>query len=170
MKRRTFLIAATCLTIFVGISFVGGVFVASMHPSARAKAALPRFSVEQLEVGTLKLLEGPDLGDFGGYKNRLLAYKTPDGNLKVWFVPVKNGLIGLPDIRWWRPFHLCSNLSAVNQYNGIEITCLDENISDWWRSEWKWDITGKNLGKWVDDLLPAQGVIEGNYFVYGKNS
>jgi hypothetical protein len=85
-------------------------------------------------------------------------------------IPVKNGLVGMPDLHWWKPFHNCAQFKIIKESKKSIITCSDQSISDWWAGEWRWDMNGVNLGKFVDDLEPAKGIVEGGYFIYAKRS
>lgn len=171
MNRKKVLAISTSCVITVGVILAMTPFVSSLKPSARADAQLKRFEMSRLEVEDLSILSGPSLGEvFDGYEIKLLGYRSSDGSLKVWQVPAKNGDVGMPDLHWCRPIHSCSRLSVIDIGKGATISCVDEDIPDWWAKEWRWDLNGVNLGGMVDDLVEATGVVENGYFVYAKSS
>lgn len=78
----------------------------------------------------------------------------------------------MPDLRWWRPVYLCEDFGLAPDRSGDGQTpvmqCNDTNeVISWWKPRWRWDANGKNLGTTVDDLSPAKGAVEGDFFVYG---
>ncbi len=158
----------------VGILVAMSPFISSMKPSAKAKAELPRIDISVLDSGVLHFYDNPARGAFfNGYKWKLLVYKSPDGLIRVWDIPVRNGSVGMPDIHWWRPVHSCQTFALINKvegFNKIQITCLDTDIPEWWAKHWRWYTNGKNIEQMVDDLDESSGVIEGKYFIYGKRS
>lgn len=171
MNRRRFLIATTFTTFIVGVVLASIPFFGSLRPNARAEAALPRFNISGIGAGDLYVMENPIFGgNYNGYEFKLLFYKDSFGQIKVWVVPVKDGLVGMPDIHWWRPIHQCQKFEVVTEGTEKVLACLDKDISDWWSKQWKWTIKGENIEGMVDDLESAKGVIEDKYFVYAKGS
>ncbi len=169
MERRKFLVIATLSMCFLGIFLVSIVFIGSLVPSEKAIAALPRFDISELEAGKLSLLSGPTLGEYSrGYEMRLLSYKSSSGKIKVWEVPVKDGRIGMPDLRWYLPEYACANFKIVRDADKAIIACQDQETSEWWAKQWMWTLDGNNIEGMVDNLQPARGKIEGKYFVYDR--
>lgn len=144
-------------------------FFGSLKPSARSNAELSRYDISGIPAGTLAIPDGPILGElFNGYKLKLLVYRSNSGQITAWRVPVKNGLVGMPDLHWFKPVHACQDLRVIGEGESRSIACLDQNVSDWWLNEWRWSLNGINLGSMVDDLDTAVGMVEGKLFVYAK--
>lgn len=107
-----------------------------------------------------------------GYSWAILFLRKKDSALEAWDIPVKNGSVGMPDLKWWRPTYECKEFGpsfvGVNINEQAPIKCHDQEIPEWWASEWQWNINGKSLGKMVEDMAPTNGTLEGKYFVVGK--
>jgi hypothetical protein len=170
MNRKQILAILTFAVIATGVIISMTPFMGSLRPGARADAALPRYSLIGLSVGQMSILEGPSLGEiFNSYELKLLAYKSTEGKINVWKVPVKNGRVGMPDLHWWKPIYDCAQLKVLKGPSESVITCTDENVPKGWAEDWRWDLSGVNLGKMVDDLESAKGVVENGYFVFAKS-
>ena len=90
-------------------------FVGSLKPSAKAEANLPRIDVSDLKNGTFKIVEHPEFGVlYGGYMWGLFFYKGNNGAVHAWDVPIVNGHVAMPDIKWWRPAFEQKTGTAIN--------------------------------------------------------
>jgi hypothetical protein len=176
MDRRKFLLGAVCSLFLVG--FVGALtpFVSSMSPNAKANAALERIDISKIHPGKLILTES-----YSGYENRyngynwsLLIYKKYNGQLNVWNIPTKGKVVGMPDIRWYRPYFECNQFGPTFVNGKVDeskpIKCHNSNQPDGWFMKLEWDIDGNVTKGHTDNMHKAIGTIEGKYFVLGKRS
>jgi len=143
-----------------------------MRPNAKGKAALPHLDISGLRPGHLEIYEHRIGPGYMGFKTGIIFLQLSDGSVKAWDVPVKNGHVAMPEFHWWRPTYVCEQFGPDNP-NGLVTTstvlsCKDPDISDWWKSHWRWAASGKSIQGMVDDLEPAKGTVEGEYFVVGK--
>lgn len=171
MERKWWLLWVTAGLTVVGSVILGMVFLVSMQPTPRAEAALPRVDITGLQPGQLMTAELYPHDWFDGYRWSVLLYRQANGNVKAWELPMKAGKVGMPDLRWWRPMYLCEDFGLAPDSSGdgqaAVIQCNDTNEAvSWWKAHWRWDAEGKNLGTMVDHLIPAKGMVEGDFFVY----
>ncbi|MEY4589363.1 MAG: hypothetical protein RL497_1439 [Pseudomonadota bacterium] len=164
----------TGLIFLVGLYFLTQLFSKSLNPSARAEAQLQRFDITQIKPGTFQWHE-LNTSSWGKIQFHLLLYKTHASELRAWELPKIDAAVAMPDIHWWLSFYPCADFSPTI-INGLvdeqqPIRCEDKEYDDSWLEQWRWSIvTGRNLGSWkMDDLPEAKGVIEGDYFIYGKH-
>ncbi|UTW46364.1 hypothetical protein KFE80_05650 [bacterium SCSIO 12696] len=155
--------------VLIGIAFIAIPFLGSLKPSQKAYADRLRVDVSHLNEGEVWISELPTLGEFSsGYEFKLLFFKGVGDELQVWRVLVKDGMVFMPDIHWWRPGYLCKNFGIFASEPEV-LTCLDKEVPEWWQKHWRWNVSGKNIEQMVDDMEPARGGVEGKYFVYGKD-
>lgn len=176
MNRKSILKWLTTGMIFLGLILAFIPFGASLNPSAKSIANLPRTDISDLSNGQYKISTVSSLGGAGnGYSWGVLVYKNFAGEINVWDIPVKDKGVGLPDLKWWRPTLLCSEFGPTKVNGSVDeslpIKCHDDESELYWlRPHWKWTIEGKNIIGEFSDLLPATGVIEYGYFVHSKTS
>lgn len=151
----------------VGISLAVVPFIKSMNPSAKAGMQLPHFDVSTLTPGEYVLSR--NLGEV-----KYLILKDYDSNIYVYWLPVKDNQVLMPDVHWWHWGGLCSSFGpdASNGKllaNGV-IRCRDDIRPDWLSKEWRWTYDGKSLGKYTDDMERVKFTIEGRYLIAGKGN
>lgn len=169
MDRRRFLSRMTLALFIVGLIAAMYPFWASMRPNAKAYGALPMIDVSKINDGEFLIVQRPNAFQLNnGYEYQVAIYKNMHGGVNVWDVPIKNRAVGMPDIHWWRPMYSCKNFGLTKAKDSI--ACLDSDTPEWWQQHWKWSLDGKNLEQMVDDLENTRGVLEGDYFVFGKRS
>lgn len=172
--RKKLLVISTLLMMTVGVAIASIPFVLSLFPSERADAALPRIDISDITLGSYKLVTPSEAFEtFDGFKQSVYFIKTRDGKLKAWTVYAKNGEVGMPDYHWWRTYSTCREFRPdlidgfVDEKSLIQ--CHDRYLSPGQASYWKWQLDGKAVAQqYVDDMQPARGLVEGNYFVLGK--
>ena len=175
MKSRKNLIATIFGLLSIGTVIAAIPFIQSMGPTAQAFNDLPRVKVAGIGPGQHKLQNYiPTHSSADDWQLHAFVYKKFDGELRVWRLFSKNGAVGMPDLSWSRPMLECRDFGPTI-INGIvdetkPITCHDDNVSDYWRKEWRWTVDGKNLGKMVEDMDQVSGSIEGEYFVIQNRS
>lgn len=172
VQRKRWLLWVTTSLGVVGSVMLAMVLLGSMQPTPRAEAALPRVDIADLQPGQLMTAALYPHDWFDGYRWSVLLYRQADGSVKAWELPTKAGKVGMPDLRWWRPMYLCEDFGLAPDHlsddQSVVIQCNDTNEAvSWWKPHWRWDVDGKNLGTMVDDLIPAKGIVEGDFFVYG---
>ena len=173
MRRRVLLTLTSALAL-VGLTQLMVPFVASLSPSARADAALDRILVSDMKEGSSLIVPLAKAAiSSAGWQPGLFVLRRADGTYRAWAVLLRNGHVGLPDIHWWRPMVECEQFGPTLRDGLIDasapIKCHQGVISSWWADQWQWSVDGKSVGA-VDDLEPAQGVFEGDYFVVGKRA
>ncbi len=169
MDRYKFLSRMTLALFVIGVIAAMYPFWASMRPNAKAYGALPRLDVSKVNHGEFLIVQMPNGFQLhSGYEFQVAIYKDTNGNVNVWNVPVKNRAVAMPDIHWWRPMFPCKNF-GISQ-DKASIACLDPDTPEWWQKHWRWTLDGKNIEQMVDDLERARGILEGDYFVFGKRS
>lgn len=173
MKSRTYLVTTTIGLLSIGVVAVAIPFLKSMGPTAQALNDLPRVKITGIDPGEYRLQNYiPTHGSSDGWQLQLFIYRRFNGDLKVWRLFSKNDAVGMPDLSWTRPMLECRDFGPT-VVNGLvdesrPITCHDDNVSDYWKNEWRWTIDGKNMGKMVEDMVPVSGSIEGEFFVIHK--
>ena len=165
-------------------------FFGSLKPSEKAEANRPRIDISDLNKGTFKIVEHSKFGYlyvkhpkfgvlYGDYMWGLFFYKDNNGAVHVWDVPILNGHVAMPDMRWWVPTFECKHfgpsLTDGLVDESLPIKCHDvvhdvDPDMAWWLEQWQWSINGKNLKGMVSDMNQATGIIEQDYFIYGKRS
>lgn len=172
-SRRKILTISTLVTALVGVALSFVPFALSLQPSERADAALPRIDVSNISPGTYKLVTPEDAFEtFNGFKQSVYFLRTKDGNLRAWAVYARNGEVGMPDYHWWRTYFSCKEFGPDLKDGVIDekslIQCHDKDLYQGQVEYWRWQLNGKAVSQYVDDMQPANGVIEGEYFVLGK--
>jgi len=173
MNRRALTRSSIAVAI-LGLAFLTVPLFGSLRIGVSADASLPRIDVSHLQPGQPELrdhplpLSGNPPRDF---RWSLLLLRHADGTISAWNVLARDGKVAMPDIHWWQPFYTCERFElTVSSSEGTSaFKCNDSEVpSDYWRAEWQWSESGKALGRSVDDMQAADGVVEGNYFVVGK--
>jgi hypothetical protein len=101
----------------------------------------------------------------------VMIIKDYDSVLHVYLLPLKNGLVQMPDIEWFHHFASCADFGPeieggqIVKGSLLECRALPEGVSN---QEWKWSIDGKNLGKYTENMMVPNYTIDGNYVVIGS--
>ena len=176
MDRKKFLSGAVIVISSFGVIAALTPFSKSLKPNAKAEAALERLDTSTLESGK-SMIVGPHplYGNLHfGYDWSLLIYKKYNGEIKIWDIPTKGLNVGMPDIKWYRPWFPCEHFGPTKVSGKVDesqpIKCHDLKSKDSWYPDMQWDINGKNIKGHASDMYPTRGVIEGKYFVFGKSS
>ena len=170
--------ALTIITIsFLGLGavFASMPFIKSMQPSERVFSNLLRIDLSGIKPGQYKLLQKHVLPKgWAADEWGVLIIRKYDGEYDIWDIPYIDGKVGMPDNHWWRIYEYCENFGPTLQNGKIlesgPIKCHDDEMSKWAMQEWRWSISGENLGKMTVDLNKTKGSIEGNEFVFFKDS
>lgn len=161
MRRAlTFALAAMSLAALVAV-FAG--LGASLKPSARAEAALPRVPVPQLGPRSFAFVPNPVA--FDGWSSEYLFVRYEDGSLRVFEVPTHRGRFTMPDMQWWRHGNVCRVFEpdfAVKQFR-----CNDPEASEWVREKLRWSLEGRSLYTGMEDMLSVPGYFTNGEFVVG---
>ena len=162
MKRKIL----TFITTLFGISglVVAAVpFIGSLNVSERALANRPHITIDHIGEGESEIITS----EGATYSMTFMVYRSLKGDVRVWKIPVYKGKIILPDIHWGRWAMLCDEFTLDKVKNVFR--CLDEHLQQysWVTDEMLWDVDGKNLGKFTEDMILAEGVHYSKYFVVG---
>ena len=137
----------------MGAVVVGGmawVLASTWRPSESAMARLAELDVPP--PGDVRIING--------HQTRVFIVHTLEGDLAVLRVPITKGLVGMPDINWWRPFTPCTDFSLDSPNGNVSrrsvFSCHDASVPEWWASRWRWGFNGKSLvpGS-VEDMPPV---------------
>ncbi|WP_428634507.1 hypothetical protein [Sedimenticola sp.] len=161
---RSVLRNSTFLLALIGLGFTSIPFIGSMKVNAHALANRPHYRIDDLMPGDYKIL--PDRpGSRRGMA--LLFYRSSESSVSVWGLPVYEDKFLLPDYSWWRWGHLCEDFRLDLERSLFR--CFDQSIEDYERGqqEWRWDLSGKNLGVQTEDLIAIPGDTTRKYFLQG---
>jgi len=95
---------------------------------------------------------------------RILLVRDPGGALAAFVLPLRDGKVALPDIRWWRPAHDCADFRPATRDGTIAANsvfeCHDPEVQNWSGISWRWSIDGQHIrGRHeveVEDLMPVK--------------
>jgi hypothetical protein len=138
------------------------VLTQSLAPTAAAEAARPRVSIAGLSAGTYRYLRYP--GEHAQRRAEVLFIRTAEGRLFAWWIPISEGLHLLPDRQWWKAGPPCRDLRP--DFEAQLIRCLDSELFDWAKENYRWRLDGKSLSKQVPDMEAVAGVEESDDFVF----
>jgi hypothetical protein len=143
------IVAAMYLAIALGVGWLG---IRAMAPSEATLANRPSVFVPPLAPGEFNYLTDPLA--IPSWPSELLAVRQRDGRLKVFRIPMIEGLHAIPDVHWWKPAWPCNHLEP-NFELGI-IHCRDAQAGEWVRSL-TWSLDGRFLGREMkmDDMSVA---------------
>lgn len=170
MKPKPILISSTIGLLAIGVILAAIPFLRSMGPTAQAFNDLPRINIAGIAPGEYRLESYiPTHTSADEWRLQAFVYKKINGEINAWRLFSKNGAVGMPDLRWVRPMFECKKFGPTEINGNIDetkpITCHDDDVSDYWRKEWRWTIDGKNMGNMVEDMDSISGSIEGDFFV-----
>jgi hypothetical protein len=167
MNKRILALSALSLLVLGGLATCMP-FAASLSPSARASAALPRIDVSQLQRGATLLVDHPTYGALhSGYAWGIFIYRAHDGALQAWMVPVKEGAIGMPDFKWWQPIYACQQFAPTADPTPV-FKCRDPAMPEWRGPQWQWGLDGRHSGGTMADMISIAGRQEGGFYVVGN--
>jgi len=175
MNVKSSLKIVTLILIFSGIGFCSVPFITSLNPSDRSDANAIRIDISSIEKGQYAIITDPALGKTGtvpSYEWSLLVYRKHDGAYNIWDIPTKGALVGLPYFYWYFPEYGCLEFGPT-RVNGkvdenLPIKCHNFSPEHLSFPDYQWDIEGETVAGHVESINKAKGVIEGDYFVYGK--
>jgi hypothetical protein len=170
VTRRKQLLLTTVFVVALGGAFATVPFIGSLAPGPTAGKSLARIDIRHLAPGSFAVVD--DRLEQAPYGTRFFVLKDFDGSLRVFAVPLKDGRTALPDVRWWRVAAWCDNFapdsldgrltkSAVFSCKKAEPHWSEQNAR-----EWRWDLHGKNLGKFTDDMPRGRYILQGNEVVF----
>lgn len=164
--RKKLLWSAVLISLFVGIGFLLSLFGDALNPPANAGKDLPRINIGVLEPGDI--IE-QDAGYEGRWNVRYIIFKNYNSEISVFVVPLREGLVDMPDLRWWRWGSRCKNFGPTIS-NGKVVPssyfkCHDPVLNEWLTTENVWSLDGTNLGTSTDDMKKVKFKIKGNDIV-----
>ena len=162
MKQKRALTIATSAFLGLACSVLLLTFGASLAPTERAEAGLPRVAIPQLKPGEYAYVNDP--GAYEDWPADLLFVRRQNGELDVWLVPRKDGTHAMPDYHWWRPGLACETFTP--DFRSNTIACRDSDISPWFREAYVWSLDGKNVSGQVTDMVKVEGYVQlGDYVI-----
>ena len=164
MKSRKLLVYLTALVAVIGIIFFITPFILSLKPSKATKPSLFEIDISGLDTGSFIEVDDP-------YGLKILILKDWDNSINAYLIPFndKENIYMLPDINWMRPFVPCKEFGPETTNGKLikngQIRCFDETLSTWWKNNYKWNYSGKNLGNSVENLPLPKYVISYDTFI-----
>jgi hypothetical protein len=150
MERRLLIYGIGGLGV-LGLALAAKPFLASLNPSDRARALLLPVDVTSIRVGDVKVLDRDD-------KRIYVVHLATDEFVALW-VPTKDGIVMLPDMKWWRPTWPCNDFGPDYVHDGagslLRFTCRDPEPAVGPRELWAWNGEGRYIGPAtspVDDM------------------
>jgi hypothetical protein len=152
MNRGRIIGLSVIMLALVALVSVAAPYVASLVPWKKAKR------IEKVRIEIAKI---PDKGaleeSLKGYK--AIVVRNPE--LRVFLLPYVKGAYLLPYPNPEKPLLTCKEFLINEQ----EIVCKNIPLPEKWKSEAKWDFSGKSQGKWMPDLATADFYVEGTDIV-----
>lgn len=151
INRRVLLIAVFAL-VGIGSCVVAIPFVKSWSVTDRTRAAAVLVNVADLKPGQWKSIDGRG--------ERIFVVRQPTGRMVVLGVPLRNGVVMMPDIHWWHPEYPCVDFSLsvfdgqVTSASRFQCRALTAT-QDWAKGYWIWDSEGRTVGRpgnFIDDI------------------
>lgn len=122
-----------------------------------------RLDVSHLKPGDYYLTHHPQLAFHHRDADwRLMIYRSLDGPVRVWSVPVKNGKVAMPERKWQKPQgYLCFDFGPTKVGGKVEeslpITCHDAGQPEnWFSQRWQWNIAGEALDAEIAPMISLQ--------------
>lgn len=144
-------------------------FIMSLKPAANSGENLPRIDIANMAANSIKHYDNSAQSPLG---QRYIIYKNNENLITVFTVPIEQGKVLMPDLKWGRRGASCNNfnptLKGVKVVENSHFRCQSNEESEWWRKENRWDLTGKNLGQMTEDISTIQYSLEGKYLVPRK--
>lgn len=144
--RRKWLVAAALAFSAVGVFGVARLFGGAMGLPANAGDTLPRVDVSQLAAGHFMLVDSPSRRpEF----ERYLILRRHDGQLAAFLLYRRDGLTIMPDYQWYRFAYACHAFGPAPSPGAFPadavIRCYDEEVPEFWRELWRWNLEGHAL-------------------------
>ena len=153
-------------TSLIGIGFLIGMFGGALNPPANAGEKLPRINVSTLKPGEILT---HDAGYESRWDFRYIVYKNYDSEITVFGVPLRDGLVDMPDLKWWRWGPTCKDFGPSMSNGKVvpnsQFKCHDSELNEWFAKENVWDINGNNLGTSTEDMEKIKFKIKGRDLV-----
>jgi len=176
MNRKKVLSNLVLVTLLIGVGFTMSLFIASLHPSAKADANLFRLDISNIENGEYEFFDHPRYeSKSGDFEWAVMIYRHHSGKVSAYDLMHKDSLVGLPDLFWHRPAWSCKKFGPTVISGKVDeskpIKCHDniENL-DYWQPDLEWNIDGNSTKGGMKDMYSTKGIVEGKYFVFGKSS
>lgn len=162
---RRVIAGLVAVLVLIGFSALGSAFVTSMTPGVKAVAEARVIPVHDLRPGAVKIVELIALG--GGSAKGLILHRDRSDAIRAWSVMLKDGAVGMPEFSWVRMTHFCKRFGARIEADVEVLSCQDEQLPQYWATQWRWRADGTNLDGKTDDLEPEQGLVSGDLFQLG---
>lgn len=97
----------------------------------------------------------------------LWMVRLPDRALRVWFLPLKQGLPLLPQDAHWRSGLPCGQLTV--DFSGGTLGCGASPLAGAALERWRWNLQGEPLDELVPPLIAVPGLErDGRFLVQGS--
>jgi len=163
--NRVALIRLLAVLLIAGILLSAVPFLSSFSPSERSVSELPSVKLPDLLPGQFTFIEDPLATN--QWPSKLMLLRQMNGELFVWSIPTRNGVIAMPDIHWWRPGKLCPSFAP--DFSTGAIACADPTFSAWEREHLRWRLDGKSISGVIEEMPRIQGQERSGEFVYGMH-
>lgn len=154
----------------VAIALMVYVFVSSLQPSARAKAARSQHDIRELQAGQYRY----DIFSRGSaWNEKVLLIRDWDHRLYVYLVPTEDDKVPLPERWWWWGWHKCSDFRPETDKTGFlkkggVIKCHDEDLPEWGMELWQWSYDGEPKKNWIAKMKAPSIDLKDDYIYINK--
>ncbi|WNZ56553.1 hypothetical protein QT397_04085 [Microbulbifer sp. MKSA007] len=163
MKKRKKLLWFSLFAVsLIGVGFILGMFGSALKPPANAGELSPSIDIADLEPGEILTR---DVHYERARDIRYIIYKNYESEFIVFSVPLRDGMVDMPDLKWWRWGPECRNFGPTMKNGKVvpqsQFKCHDHELNTWFAKENVWDLDGNNLGKYTEDMERVKFSIKG---------
>lgn len=130
-----------------------GLAAVMMAASMAAQAAPPSLPTGSIAPGTHAMLEDPFSAP--PRESALLAVRSGDGQLRVWFFPKVDGELRLPADERWSPGPTCDRLDV--DFRAQAILCAKSLLPAQVLARYRWALDGSAATPFVPPLIKVPG-------------
>jgi hypothetical protein len=160
--NRKNLIALAAFITLVGIALASVPFLNPSNPVDHLPGHTTALDASGVLPGSSKLFrlnhsmkrERKDGSTAGYHGAALLLVKDKDAKVYLYYLPMWEGEVMMPDKHWWQHEGYCQEL-VTDFMAGKDpvIHCKSSDRAEFLTKQWKWSIDGKNLGSNLPDLI-----------------
>ncbi|WHI46964.1 hypothetical protein ACJJIW_18555 [Microbulbifer sp. JMSA004] len=163
MYRKRVLVALVISLLLGGIGFSFKPLIESWSMPANAGEHLIRFDMGELKEKRFVIIDS----GFDGYWGHSYLILKDRGEVRVFLLLTRENSYLMPSKHHlWSASGYCQKLQIKDQV----ISCEDEDLYDWQKEGWKWNLEGENLSKQFSSLEVVDFVSEGHFIAIGKSS
>jgi hypothetical protein len=129
--------------VATGIAFASVPFLRSFSANDRARSEAVTVATGDLSAGGFRVIDTS--------WERIYVIREPNEQILVLAVPLRDGVVSMPEFQWWRHLAPCRDFGPSTENGkitpGTRFTCRDADPDfSWAQRYWNWDSAGKALG------------------------